>query len=98
MEPDQRQFLANAWPLIAVVLMASGILVKTVPLESKRPIDPDRVKFAHAGRQDIEARLWEDPFVTMRHVKGRGPMERCAEAIADWAHHPATLQQVNLTK
>jgi hypothetical protein len=98
MEPDQRQFLANAWPLIAVVLMASGILVKTVPLESKRPIDPDRVKFAHAGRQDIEARLWEDPFVAMRHVKGRWPMERCAEAIADWAHHPSALAKSLLQK
>jgi len=27
----------------------------------------------HAGRQDIEARLWEDPFTAMRQVKGRSP-------------------------
>jgi hypothetical protein len=96
MESDQRQFLANAWPLIAVVLMASGVLVQTVPLESKRPIDPDRVKFARAGRQDIEARLWQDPFIAMRHVKGQGPMERCKEAINDQAHHPSTLQKALL--
>ena len=95
MEPDQKQFLANVWPLIAVVLTASGILVKTVPLESKRPIDPDRVKFARAGRQDVEARLWQDPFVTLRHVKdvkGLVPTERCSEALADLAQHPSTLQ------
>jgi hypothetical protein len=57
MEPDPRHSLANAWPLIAIVLMVSGILVRTVPLESKRPIDADRVSFYHAGRQDVEARL-----------------------------------------
>ena len=28
---DQRQLLTNALPLLAVVLMASGILVKTLP-------------------------------------------------------------------
>jgi hypothetical protein len=91
MEPDPRQSLANAWPLIAIVLMVSGILVRTVPLESKRPIDADRVSFYHAGRQDVEARLWQDPFVAMQHVSPLGPMARCKEALADWAHHPSTL-------
>ena len=93
MELDQRQILANAWPFIAIVLMSSGILVSTVPLESKRPTDPNRVKFYHAGRQDVEARLWQDPFVVMQHITTRGLMARCEEAINDWAHHPSTLGQ-----
>ena len=88
-EPDASQIFAKALPLIAVVFMASGIVVKSIPLESRRPVDPERVKLTHAGRQDIEARLWEDPFTAMRHVKGRSPEERCKEGLDDRAHHPA---------
>ena len=93
MEPEPKQILTNAWPFIAIVLMSSGILVSTVPLESKRPTDPNRVKFYHAGRQDVEARLWQDPFVVMQNVTPRGLMARCEEAINDWTHHPSALGQ-----
>ena len=92
-EPDASQIFAKALPLIAVVFMASGIVVKSIPLESRRPVDPERVKLSHAGRQDIEARLWEDPFTAMRHVKGRFPEERCKEALEDRAHHPEALHK-----
>ncbi len=92
-EPDASQIFAKALPLIAVVFMASGIVVKSIPLESRRPVDPERVKLSHAGRQDIEARLWEDPFTAMRHVKGRSPEERCKEALEDRAHHPDALHK-----
>jgi hypothetical protein len=88
---DARHLLANAVPLIAVVLMASGIVVKTLPLASKRPVEASDAKIAHAGRQDVHARLWEDPFVVMRDVQGGQPAERCKEALEDTAHHPATL-------
>jgi len=92
-EPDASQIFAKALPLIAVVFMASGIVVKSIPLESRRPVDPERVKLTHAGRQDIEARLWEDPFTAMRHVKGRSPEERCKESLKDRAHHPDALRK-----
>ena len=88
---DHRQLLTNAVPLIAVVLMASGIVVKTLPLASKRPVEASDAKIVHAGRQDVHARLWEDPFVVMRDVQGRQPVKRCDEAMSDTAHHPATL-------
>jgi len=88
---DHRHLLANAVPLIAVVLMASGIIVKTLPLASKRPVEASDAKIAHAGRQDVHARLWEDPFVVMRDVQGRQPSKRCEEALADVTHHPDTL-------
>ena len=88
---DARHLLANAVPLIAVVLMASGIVVKTLPLASKRPVEASDAKIAHAGRQDVHARLWEDPFVVMRDVQGGQPAKRCKEALEDTAHHPATL-------
>lgn len=94
MEPDQRPGLANVWPLIATVLMASGIFVRTMPLESKRPSNPDRIKLSRASHQDVEARLWQDPFTVMHQVKRLEPHERCKEAIEDWAHHPSMLGQV----
>jgi len=92
-EPDASQIFAKALPLIAVLFMASGIVVKSIPLESRRPVDPERVKLTHAGRQDIEARLWEDPFTAMRHVKGRSPEQRCKESLEDRAHHPDALRK-----
>jgi hypothetical protein len=85
------RLLSNAVPLIAVMLMASGIVVKTLPLASKRPVEASDAKIAHSGRQDVHARLWEDPFVVMRDVRGSQPAERCNEALSDAAHHPDTL-------
>jgi hypothetical protein len=85
------RLLSNAVPLIAVMLMASGIVVKTLPLASKRPVEASDAKIAHAGRQDVHARLWEDPFVVMRDVQGKQPAKRCEEALGDAAHHPGTL-------
>jgi len=90
-ELDAKQIYRNAMPLIAVVLMASGILVKTVPLESRRPVDPQRVAFAPAGRQDVEARLWDDPFAVMRALKSQTPAQRCSDAKNDLAHQAAAL-------
>ena len=91
MESDQRPGLANLVPLIAIVLTASGIFVKTAPLESKRPGNPDRIKFSRASHQDVEARLWQDPFTVMQQVKKLEQHERCREAIEDWTHHPSVL-------
>ncbi len=88
---DHRALLGNAVPLIAVVLMASGIVVKTLPLASKRPVEASDAKIVHAGRQDVHARLWEDPFIVMRDVQGKQPAERCQEALGDTAHHPGSL-------
>ena len=62
----------NAWgmfnnplPILMVGLLAAGVLVKNVPLESARPADPERVKLVPAGQQDVEARLWQDPFAAV---------------------------------
>jgi hypothetical protein len=90
-EAEQKQLLARVLSVLAIVLMTSGILVKTVPLESKRPADPEHAKFSHAGLQDVEARLWQDPFGAMRHLQGSTPSARCAEALKDTAHYPYTL-------
>ena len=57
--------LGNPLPIVMVVLLAAGVLVKNVPLESARPTDPERVNFVATSRQDVEARLWQDPFAAV---------------------------------
>lgn len=54
--------LVNPLPIVMVVLLTAGVLVKNVPLESARPGDSERVKFFSADKQDVEARLWQDPL------------------------------------
>lgn len=58
-------WFANPLPIVMVVLLAAGVLVKNIPLESARPTDPERVKFVPTGQQDVEARLWQDPFAAV---------------------------------
>ena len=58
-------WLGNPLPIVMVVLLAGGLLVKNVPLESARPTDPERVKFVATSQQDVEARLWQDPFAAV---------------------------------
>lgn len=61
---------SNPLPIVMVVLLTAGVLIKTVPLESMRPTDPERMKSVSAKLQNIEARLWQDPFAAIeQHVK-----------------------------
>jgi len=94
-ETDAKQIYTNALPLAAIVLMASGIVVKSVPLESRRPVDPERVAFVQAGRQDVEARLWQDPFTAIRGIKGETETaaKRCTAAKGDSEHWRLALHK-----
>ena len=93
-EPNQKQLLANALSVLAVLLTASGILVSNLPLESKRPAGSEQARITPAARQDVEARLWQDPFaVTQRGVAETRKL-RCKAAKADRAHHPITLSNL----
>ena len=47
----------NPLPIVMVVLLAAGILVKNVPLESARPTDPERVKYVATSQQNVKTRL-----------------------------------------
>ena len=55
-------WFGNPLPIVMVVLLAGGLLVKNVPLESARPTDLERVKFLPTSQQDVEARLWQAWF------------------------------------
>ena len=62
-------WFGNPLPIVMVVLLAGGLLVKNAPLESARPTDPDRVPFVATSQQDVEARLWQDPFAAVEKHK-----------------------------
>ena len=74
-----------------VVLLAAGVLIKQVPLQSARPNDPERVKFVPAAQQDVEARLWQDPFAAVEKQEGRsGPKTHTPEALRDLIQKKST--------
>src|SRR5262245_23866059 len=77
--------LGNPLPIVMVVLLAAGVLIKQVPLQSARPNDPERVRFVPGGQQDVEARLWQDPFAAVE--KHQGPSQPTT-------HTPEELRQV----
>ena len=71
---DDKSDKAGSWfgnplPIVMVVLLAGGLLVKNVPLESARPTNPERVTFLPTSQQDVEARLWQDPFAAVEKLK-----------------------------
>lgn len=74
---------ANPLPIVMIALLAAGVLIKQVPLQSARPNDSERVKFVPAGLQDVEARLWQDPFAAVEKYGGRSKTE---------SHVPAQLR------
>ncbi|MEK6708062.1 MAG: hypothetical protein AABY81_04545 [Pseudomonadota bacterium] len=75
--------LTNPLPILMAVLLAAGVLVKMPPLESARPTDPERMKFVSANPQDVEARLWQDPFVAVeQHEKNSNQAVTPAEEIS----------------
>ncbi len=66
-----KSVLINPLPIIMVALLAAGILIKNIPLESARPSDIERVKFVPIGQQNVEARLWQDPFAAVEKHEER---------------------------
>jgi hypothetical protein len=76
--------LANPLPIVMLVLLAAGVLIKQVPLQSARPNDTERVKFVPAAQQDVEARLWQDPFAAVEKQEGRSePKTHTPEALRE---------------
>jgi hypothetical protein len=62
-------WFGNPLPIVMVVLLAAGVVIKTDPLKSARPTDPDRVTFQSTSLQNVEARLWQDPFSAVEKYK-----------------------------
>jgi len=92
MSGEAKDVLSNPLPLVAIALLAAGVLVRTLPLESARPHDAQAPTAAAAGRQDVRARLWQDPFeVVPRPARREAPAERLARVAKDPLHSPGAL-------
>ena len=85
-------WFGNPLPIVMVVLLAAGVLVKNVPLESARPTDSERVKFVATSQQDVEARLWQDPFAAVaRHENSSDQAITPKEETSPTSHLPEAL-------
>ena len=77
--------LGNPLPVVLVALLAAGVLIKHEELKSARPNDSERVKFVSEGQQNVEARLWQDPFAAV---------EKHEERFKSTTHNLEELRQI----
>ena len=92
MSSETKDLISNPLPLVAVALLAAGVLVRTLPLESARPHDAAAQSITAIGEQDVRARLWQDPFEAVpRPVRRESPRERAARIAEDPLHGPGSL-------
>ena len=101
MASETKDLLSNPLPLMAVALLAAGVLVRTLPLESARPHDAVPPAASAIGEQDVRARLWQDPFeVVPRAARRESREERLVRFGKDLLHQPdsLTLQLERATK
>ncbi|NDZ16408.1 hypothetical protein C7T35_23560 [Variovorax sp. WS11] len=80
--------------VIAVLLVAVGVLfVREVPLETMRmPATDPRLELHHA-MQDIDARLWQDPFGAVSRGRAEARKNDAARARGDDARRTAKLME-----
>jgi len=64
---SERSIASLPWAgiLVAATFIAGSVLTPTV-LDRLRPAENERVPLADGFELDVDARLWEDPFVAMR--------------------------------
>ena len=92
MASETKDLLSNPLPLMAVALLAAGVLVRTLPLESARPHDATPPSASAVGEQDVRARLWQDPFEVVPRVARRETRDQRAARFAnDPLHRPDSL-------
>ncbi len=92
MSSETKDLISSPLPLVAVALLAAGVLVRTLPLESARPHDAAPPSANAIGEQDVRARLWQDPFeVVQRSAKRETREQRLKRSENDPLHEPASL-------
>jgi hypothetical protein len=92
-ESNKGGWIHNPIPIAMVALMAAGVLVKVVPLESARPGEPDRTKSVLMGQQDVEARLWQDPLSAIeKEISAQSRADKKSPEVASVnIHKPEVL-------
>lgn len=69
--------------LIAVLLLATGaFFVREIPLEANRPPAGDQRIEQHFSLQDIDARLWQDPFGAIAKGRAEAAKKKPAAELA----------------
>ena len=55
-----------------LTLLVGGVALESqVSLQGSRPINKDQIYYHRPGDQNVDARLWEDPFLAVqKHEKG----------------------------
>jgi hypothetical protein len=76
--------ITGAAVVIAIIL---GVLfVQQIPFKGSRPKAPGDGALPSYGPEDVQSRLWEDPFgAVLRHRKGRD-FRTASELISDYLH------------
>ena len=91
-KPDSSSFPFGN--LLALVLMVAGVVVHQLPLESKRPAGPAVKGSSYEDIQDVDARLWQDPFAavekfyTQSEQRGARLFELGEDEFALVSEHP----------
>src|SRR5262245_43126386 len=78
--------------IIAVVMLTAGILfIREVPLETTRlPVNEPRIR--QGGGQDVDARLWQDPFGAVARAREEAYKRDRPQAVkADDERNPGNL-------
>jgi hypothetical protein len=77
MADDSRKPVSNIGTngFIWLLLVAAGTIfvANKLPLEASRPPGTDKVLPGQHGVQDIDARLWQDPFATVAELLAKSP-------------------------
>ncbi len=61
-QPDEKFKLPLAGMVALVVAAVSSLLIYQVPLKTARPIDKEAEKYVSVKADQVQARLWQDPF------------------------------------
>jgi hypothetical protein len=96
--PESNQSSSNVGANAVWILLAAAgtyFVVHTAPLEGNRPPTTEAVVRQQPNRQDIESRLWRDPFavVAERLVKSTDlKPENCGKKTEIWVHCVSPLK------
>ena len=52
--------------IVAVLVIVTAVAVRQLPYEDVRPAVSEDLTSRSAGAQDVEARLWQDPFAALQ--------------------------------
>jgi len=83
---DVRDNFSNPLPILALLLVAAGLVAQTVPLASVRPQEPERIK--PPPSLAVPSRLWQDPLAA---VETHQELQKKAGAARNGAPDEASL-------